>query len=190
MLFVANPYGGKGETQGGVSGRSISVLIGGALDEASRHLWVPLVGHEVVHIWNGKAINFREQEYWFSEGFTEYYSRVVSVRIQSMSQTPIGDLIIHKSPAYQDGDNLMAINGMPVDAFEDIAKLAKDWHSGDVVELTIGRSDTEITRSVTLGGTSEKPPLDAGLVDVTVTKRANSTAAQRAVLTGILGESE
>ena len=338
MLFVANPYGGKGETQGGVSGRSISVLIGGALDEASRYLWVPLVGHEVVHIWNGKAINFREQEYWFSEGFTEYYSRVVSVRlgftsesdflksleraceaylsqqgelsireagknksannslvyqggsliaaavdvhirkrtanqkslddvmqqmyrefgitgemytmedvirilsevadkdfepffrkyvsgterlpfaeyfgdagldvqvetelpdlgyvlkemlgIQSLSQTPVGDLIIHKSPAYQDGDNLMAINDMPVDAFEDIAKLAKDWHSGDVVELTIGRADTEITRSVTLGGTSEKPPLDAGLVDVTVTKRTDSTAAQRAILAGILGESE
>lgn len=335
MLFVANPYGGKGETQGGVSGRSISVLIGGALDEASRHLWVPLVGHEVVHIWNGKAINFREQEYWFSEGFTEYYSRVVSVRlgftsesdflknleraceaylsqqgelsireagknksannslvyqggsliatavdvhirkhtanqkglddvmqqmyrefgttgetytmedvirilsevagkdfepffrkyvsgtkrlpfaeyfgdagldvqveaelpdlgyvlkemlgIQSLSQTPVGDLIIHRSPAYQDGDNLMAINGMPVGAFEDIARLAKDWHSGDVVELTIGRADTEIMRSITLGGTSEKPPLDTGLVDVTITKRADSTAAQRAILTGILG---
>ena len=107
--------------------------------------------------------------------------------IQSVSQTPVGDLIIHRSSAYQDGDNLMAINGMPVNAFEDIAKLAKDWHSGDVVELTIGRVDAEITMSVTLGGTSEKPPLDAGLVDVTVTKRADSTAAQRAILAGILG---
>ena len=107
--------------------------------------------------------------------------------IQSLSQTPVGDLIIHRSPAYQDGDNLMAINGMPVGAFEDIARLAKDWHSGDVVELTIGRADTEIMMSITLGGTSEKPPLDTGLVDVTITKRADSTAAQRAILTGILG---
>lgn len=87
MIFVANPYGARGRLGGGVSGRSISVLIGGALNEASNRFWVPLVGHEVFHIWNGTTINFSEQEYWFSEGFTEYYSRITSARLGFTSES-------------------------------------------------------------------------------------------------------
>ncbi|MXY99861.1 hypothetical protein F4Y93_04130 [Candidatus Poribacteria bacterium] len=79
MLFVANPD--EKNRGGGVSGSSISVLMGGSLDETNRSFWVPLVAHEVCHIWNGKLINFSEQEYWFSEGFTEYYSRVACTRL-------------------------------------------------------------------------------------------------------------
>ena len=338
MLFVANPYGEKGEAQGGVSGRSISVLIGGALDKASRHLWVPLVGHEVVHIWNGKAINFREQEYWFSEGFTEYYSNIVSVRlgftsesdflknleraceaylsqqgelsireagknksannglvyqggsliaaavdmqireftanqkslddvmrqmyrefgttgetytmedvirilsevadkdfepffrkyvsgterlpletylkdagvdvnieygerlpnlryivhemlhIKSIGGPPGGGMFIDNSPQYQDNDRLIGIDGTSVETFDDIRQVAVDWKSGDVVALTLEREGEEIILPVTLGGdTSKGPPLEAGPIDVTITKKVDSTAPQRAILTGILG---
>ena len=79
MLFVANPD--EKNRGGGVSGSSISVLMGGSLDETNRSFWVPLVAHEVCHIWNGKLINFSGQEYWFSEGFTEYYSRVACTRL-------------------------------------------------------------------------------------------------------------
>ena len=318
MLFVANPYGEKGRMGGGVSNRSISVLIGGTLDEASKLHWMPLVGHEVFHIWNGTAINFAEQEYWFSEGFTEYYSRVISarlgftsengflkdleracelylskqgelsirgagrdksanmdlvyqggnliaaaldvrirkltqnqkslddvmkqmyrefgvtgetytikdvirivsdianedfepffhkyvsgterlplaeyfedaglnivmdgglpdlryvlkkmLRIQSLTQTPMGNLIIHKSPAYQDEDDLVAINGTPVNTFNDIRGVAKDWSTGDVVKLTLERDSETITLPVTLGGTSEKPPIGLDLASVTISK--------------------
>lgn len=339
MLFVANPYGGKGERRGGVSGNSISTLMGGPLNEANRNLWVPLVAHELCHIWLGTTIEFfNEQEYWFMEGFTEYYSEIVSVRlgllsesdflknlgracesylrqagtlsmreagedkmansglvyyggglvaavldvqickltqgqksldnvmkqmykefgtteekytiddvirivtnvadkdfepffrkyvlgtarlplteyfgdaglhvvvdeelpdldyvrrkmlgVQSLTQTPARDLIIDKSPMYQDGDILVAINGTPVNAFNDVAKLAKNWKSGDVVELTLERNGEEIILPVILGGTSEKPPLEAGVVDVTVTERADSTDSQRATLTGILGDGQ
>ncbi len=339
MLFVANPYGGKGERRGGVSGNSISTLMGGPLNEANRNLWVPLVAHELCHIWLGTTIEFfNEQEYWFMEGFTEYYSEIVSVRlgllsesdflknlgracesylrqagtlsmreagedkmansglvyyggglvaavldvqickltqgqksldnvmkqmykefgtteekytiddvirivtnvadkdfepffrkyvlgtarlplteyfgdaglhvvvdeelpdldyvrrkmlgVQSLTQTPARDLIIDKSPMYQDGDILVAINGTPVNAFNDVAKLAKNWKSGDVVELTLERNGEEIILPVILGGTSEKPPLEAGVVDVTVTERADSTDSQRATLTGILGNGQ
>ena len=332
MLFVANPYGDPGRLGGGVRGRSISVLVGGKLDEASKRFWVPLVGHEVFHAW---PIQFKIQEYWFSEGFTEYYSHVASARlgfttesdflqnlervcemylsqqgelsireagknkgtysglvyhggslialaldvqirkltqnqknlddvmkrmysefgatgetytmddvirivsdiavadfepffnkyvsaierlplaeyfggaglkvhveeelpdidyvrkemlgIQSLTQTPVGDLIIHKSPTYQDGDDLIAINGTSVDTFNDIGKVAKGWKSGDVVEVTLKRNGEEITLSVTLGGTSEKPPLETDIVDVTITKSANSTTLQRDIWLGILG---
>ena len=87
MLFVANPYGDPGRMGGGVSGRSISVLMGGALDAASNRFWVPLVGHEVFHIWNGTVISFKEQEYWFSEGVTEYYSHITSARLGFTSES-------------------------------------------------------------------------------------------------------
>ena len=82
ILFVANPYGEKGYPGGGASGRSISVHVGDELDKASRHFWLPLVGYMLSSLWVGtQAINFREQEYWFSAGFTGYYSDIVSVRL-------------------------------------------------------------------------------------------------------------
>ena len=84
MLFVANPD--EKNRGGGVSGSSISVLMGGSLDEANTNFWVPLVAHEVCHVWNGKLINFSGQEYWFSEGFTEYYSRIVCTRLGLTSE--------------------------------------------------------------------------------------------------------
>ena len=44
MLFVANPYGDQGRMGGGVSGRSISVLIGGELDAARQTVLDPPCG--------------------------------------------------------------------------------------------------------------------------------------------------
>ena len=85
MLFVANPN--EKHHGGGVSGRSISVLMGGSLSETDRSFWMPLVAHEVCHIWNGKTINFEWQEYWLSEGFTEYYSRIVCTRLGLTSES-------------------------------------------------------------------------------------------------------
>ncbi len=91
ILFVANPYGEKGHLGGGASGRSISVHIGGELDKASRHFWLPLVGYMASCLWVGsQAINFRQQEYWFSAGFTGYYSDIVSVRLRL---TPESDFL-------------------------------------------------------------------------------------------------
>ena len=338
MLFVANPYGDPGRMGGGVSGRSISVLIGGTLDEESSRFWVPLVGHEVFHIWNGRTINFKEQEYWFSEGFTEYYAHITSARlgftsesdflknleracelylskqgglsirgagenkgnnsglvyqggslialaldmqirkltqnqkslddlmkrmygefsvpgeaytiddvvriatdiagkdfepffrkyvsgterlplagyfgnagvdvkielgeqvpngryivhtmlhISSLTQTNKG-LIIHRSPrvGYQDEDNLIGINGTPVKTFNGIRDAAKDWKGGDVIKLTLARNGEEITLPVTLGGPSDKIPMEAADIDVTITKKADNTELQRAIWSGMLG---
>ena len=85
MLFVANPD--EKHRGGGVSGRSISVLTSGSLSETDRSFWGPLVAHEVFHIWLGKTIGFKWQEYWFSEGFTEYYSRIVCTRLGLTSES-------------------------------------------------------------------------------------------------------
>jgi len=86
MLLVANPYDKRGSMDGGVFGRSISLLMGGDLNEAGRSRWAPFVGHEVFHVWNGQAISYSGQEYWFSEGFTNYYSTVISARLGLTSE--------------------------------------------------------------------------------------------------------
>ena len=340
ILFVANPYGEKGHLGGGASGRSMSVHVGGELDEASRRFWLPLVAHIVGYLWNGtKAIKFREQEYWFSAGFTEYYSEVVpprlglasesdflrnlermwkaylsrqselsireagedksanrelvydggclvaaalDLRIRNQTQNrssldnvmqqmyrefgptddgftindvirivsqiagedfkpffneyvagterlpleeyfkdagfdveiafserlpslryilfqmleirslggPTGEgMFIHQSPQYQDDDNLIGINGTPVKFFDDIRKVAKNWKSGDVVELTIERVGEEIILPITLAGdASKRPPLESGIIDVAITKRTDRTDLQRAIWSGMLGK--
>ena len=83
LLCVANPYGKKGYRSGGVSRRSISMLIGETIDKVNRGFWLPVVARLVCYLWNGSyidiregtgAIGFKEQEYWFSAGFTQYYS--------------------------------------------------------------------------------------------------------------------
>ena len=107
-----------------------------------------------------------------------------------LTQSPVGALVIHKSPEYSDEDILVAINGTPVNAFNDVAKLAKNWKSGDVVELTLERNGEEIILPVTLGGTSEKPPLETGIFDVNITRRTDSTDSQRTILAGILGNGQ
>ena len=348
LLCVANPYGKKEYRSGGVSRRSMSILIGDTLDEANRGFWLPVVARLVCYLWNGSyldirygtdAISFKEQEYWFCAGFTQYYSEVVPVRLGLASETNFlknlertweaylsrqGELSIHEagedksanrelvydggsliaaaldlqirsltenrnslddvmkqmyhefgltgvpytmnhvirivsritgedfkpffskyvtgteqlpleeylkdagvdveiefgerlprigyivhemlhiggiggppgegifidsSPRYQNNDQLIGIDGTPVNTFDDIRKVAKDWESGDMVELTLRRKGEEILLPVVLGGdASKKPPLEADTIDVTITKRTDSTESQRVIWSGILGD--
>ena len=337
MLFVANPYGAEGYRSGGASGRSITALIGGELDETNRSLWTNLVAGVVGYMWNGQAVCPVKQEYWFTEGFTSYYSNVVCTRLGLISETDflinlkhswesylseqgkrsireagknkfanrelvydggslvamaldlqiraltqnqsslddvmkqmykvsgltknrftindvirivsqiagedfepffnkyvtgterlpleeylknagidaqiesdeklpnlryilnemlsilylrntkVGSLIIFRSPKYQDGDKLVAINGTPVKVFDDIRRVAKDWKSGDVVTLTLERKNEEIALQITLGGMPGKPPLEAASINITITQKPDRTEAQRAIWEGILG---
>ena len=339
MLFVANPYGAEGYRSGGASGRSITALIGGELNETNRSFGATLVAGVVCYMWNGKAIYYAKQEYWFTEGFTSYYANVVCTRLGLISEydflidlkrswesyvseqgnrsmreagknkfanrelvydggslvamaldlqiraltqnrsslddvmkqmykefgltqnrfaindvirivsqiagkdfepffnkyvtgterlpleeylknagvdaqiesgeklpnlryilnemlsirflrnTKVGSLIIFRSPKYQDGDKLVAINGTSAKVFDDIRRAAKDWKSGDVVMLTLERKGEEITLPITLGGMSGKPPLEAASINITITQKPDITETQRAIWTGILGNS-
>lgn len=110
------------------------------------------------------------------------------LQIKSLGGPPGDGMFIHRSPQYQDDDELIGINGIQVKTFGDIRKLAKDWEFGDVVMLTLMRNGEEIILPVTLGGSSEKPPLEVGIIDVTIRKTTDSTDAQRAIWTGMLGE--
>lgn len=86
MLIVANPHEKKHSLDGGVFGNTISLLIPAAYLEREPARWVPFIGHELFHLWNGRAVEAHGQEYWFSEGFTEYYADVFSVRLGYLSE--------------------------------------------------------------------------------------------------------
>ena len=103
---------------------------------------------------------------------------------------PGGGLFIDNSLQYQDNDQLVGINDTPVKTFDDIRKAAKEWKPGDVVELILEREGEEVTLPVILkGDTSKKPPLEADTIDVTITKSADNTESQRAIWSGMLGNS-
>ena len=112
------------------------------------------------------------------------------LEIKSLGGPTGGGMFIHQSPQYEDDDNLISINGTPVKFFDDIRKVAKDWRSGDVVELTVEREGENVTLPITLAGDpSEKPPMEPGPINVTLTKNAKSPDFQRSILSGILGDS-
>lgn len=351
MLFVMNPYGGEEYRSGGASGKSITALIGGALDDGRADFWGPLVANVVGYIWNGNAIHFTQQEYWFTEvadqeywfteGFSKYYSSVICTRLGLISEgdflrslklawesylsqqgersireagedklanrelvydggrliaaaldvqirkrtenrsslddvmkqmyrefgltgtaytmddvirivnqvsgadfgpffskyvtgterlpleeylkdvgmdveidfgerlpklgyiihemlgigsfggPPGGGMFIHQSRKFQHDDRLIGISGTSVKTRDDIRRAAKDWRSGDVVELTLEREGEEIVLPVTLeGDASKEPPLESDVIDVTITKRTDSTESQRSIWSEILDEGQ
>ena len=108
--------------------------------------------------------------------------------ISSIGGPTGGGMFIHGSKQYQNDDNLIGVNGTPVKFFDDIRKAAKDWKPGDLVELTLEREGKEIILPITLeGDASKEPPLEAGPIDVTITKRTDSTESQCAIWSGMLG---
>lgn len=144
MLFVANPYGGKGETRGGVSGRSISVLIGGLLEKTRKDLWVPLVAHEICHIWIGTTIKFDEQEYWFTEGFTDYYSEIVSVRLGLLSEIDFLKNLGHACESYLSQVGGISMRDAGADKFANVGLV---YYGGGLVASVLDVKIRKLTQN-------------------------------------------
>ncbi len=67
----------------GGSGLSNSFAMTVASDQGLGPHMTHLLTHETFHAWNGQRIRREapeEQHYWFSEGFTNYYARLLSLR--------------------------------------------------------------------------------------------------------------
>ncbi|MHC4529131.1 MAG: M61 family metallopeptidase, partial [Planctomycetota bacterium] len=79
-LIVVNHQDRKGRFDGGVFGRSVSMLMSDKPSQSNAKRWVPFMAHEVFHLWNGQFIRHSGQEQWLSEGFTDYYAIVASAR--------------------------------------------------------------------------------------------------------------
>lgn len=86
-LVVANLYETRGGFDGGVFGKSVSVLMSDPPRKSNRERWAPFIAHELLHLWNGQAIEYAKQEYWFSEGFTDYYANVICARLGVIGET-------------------------------------------------------------------------------------------------------
>jgi predicted metalloprotease with PDZ domain/beta-lactamase regulating signal transducer with metallopeptidase domain len=95
-LLIANldPRASAGSLNGGVFGNSISLLTGRAFGRDGEVQWAPFVAHEVVHLWNGSAgFRSRDNDYWFSEGFTEYYAFVLCARLDLVGRDKFLDRV-------------------------------------------------------------------------------------------------
>ncbi len=66
---------------GGAFLASYSMLLKGAVNEASSVIWGHGVAHEVIHFWNGHALTpVSQDEEWLKEGFTDYFTVLVRSR--------------------------------------------------------------------------------------------------------------
>ena len=66
---------------GGTFVRSVSMLFQEPPTLANRDEWGHIVTHELLHLWLGGALQpAAEQEYWLTEGFTDYLSNLVELR--------------------------------------------------------------------------------------------------------------
>lgn len=81
VLVAGNLGAGKGSLHGGTFGDDVSFLADEPLGPGNSERWLPFLCHEIFHLWNGRTIDFSEQAYWFTEGFTEYYGGLLPVRL-------------------------------------------------------------------------------------------------------------
>jgi len=115
-LIVVNRQEREHSFDGGVFGRSVSMLLGDEPNKENIERWVPFIAHELFHLWNGQFIEHTGHENWFSEGFTDYYAMVVCVRSDLISEeefiqrlrsaseryfTKAGQRPIHEAPDYE-----------------------------------------------------------------------------------------
>lgn len=85
ILVVGNVRGPKGAFNGGTYGSDVSFLVDEPLGSGNAGRWGPFLCHELFHLWNGFALDYQGQQYWMSEGFTDYYARVLLVRQRDLS---------------------------------------------------------------------------------------------------------
>ncbi len=84
-----------------------------------------------------------------------------------------------------------AVNGVGIAKLKELSKIAKEWRSGDTIELTYTETGEEdyVTNSVTLSGLSDKPPMTPEIV-VQITENTGLTKLQRDILTDIFSRNK
>ncbi len=80
ILVCGSAGAPKGSFHGGTFSRDVSLLVDSPLGPENRARWVPFVCHEILHLWIPGPVGFEGQQYWFTEGFTDYYARVLAMR--------------------------------------------------------------------------------------------------------------
>jgi len=80
-LVTATPISGNGDQAGTGRTNAFAMFLSG--DRELDYRLKRLLAHEAFHTWNGGKIGRKEPEvlvYWFSEGFSDYYGRLLLLR--------------------------------------------------------------------------------------------------------------
>ncbi len=121
---------------------------------------------------------------------SEYFNYAgLDVQIEYSEELLTTDYMIDvlKTSLQKEKWHLISVNGVKVDTFADLREHAKTWKSGDELTVTIEENDETLTLPITLSGVVENPPTIRD-ISVRITKKAEPTKLQRAVLAGILGK--
>lgn len=119
----------------------------------------------------------------------EYFNHAgLDVQIEYDKELPTTGYVygVLKASIQQENWRLIAVNSTEVDTFADLRESAKAWKSGDVIEVTLTENGETTTLPVTLSGIVDNPPT-ARDAKVRITKKAEATKLQRAILASILG---
>ncbi len=86
ILVVGNLGDPRRLFDGGGFGGDLSLLTAEPWETSNFDQWRSFLCHEIFHLWNGTIVSFGdEQQYWFSEGATEYYAHLLLVRLGDLS---------------------------------------------------------------------------------------------------------
>ncbi len=116
-----------------------------------------------------------------------YYAVHVLLKMVWLGQTEEGLTIkMSEEAGYNDGDNLIAVAGIPVKTIKDLQIVAKTLKPADKVTLTVLRDGKETNLDITLGG-EDQPPAFERKVEVSIEKKVDLDSSQKAILSGIIG---
>jgi len=87
----------------------------------------------------------------------------------------------------QDGDRLIAMAGIPVKTYDDVADAAKGWEPGDTVKLTLVRGKKEMTVDVSLSGKGDTVAMERD-VEVSISRKKDMSDLEASILAAIIGE--
>lgn len=115
VLFIINPFEDlrMDRLKGRAIGYSVSILMNSNLDEETKHLWGPFLGHEVFHIWNGITAlkQFSLKEHWFLEGITSYYTEIASVDMGYITEQEFFERLERTCESYLSSSSDATIGG-------------------------------------------------------------------------------
>ena len=121
---------------------------------------------------------------------SEYFDKAgLNVQVTS-EELPTADYVkeMLKASLQRDTDvEITSINGSRIGSLKKLRKIAKHWKSDEVVTLGFEENGQPVTVTATLKGVSDNPPTESEVV-VRITKQAETTKLQRAILAGILGK--
>lgn len=155
---------------GGTFVRSVSMLFQEPPTLANRDDWGHIITHELLHLWLGGAVqSAAEQEYWLTEGFTDYLSNLVELRSGLITEERFWERVREHQAKYvrQAGQVSLRDAGLQKGTYYDLvysggflAALALDVEMRQRSNLTRGVPDLVRALNEEFGGRARFSPDD------------------------------